>query len=135
MPHIVVETAPRFATILDFVALFSVIHQRIADSGHAALNDFKSRVHITDRHLAGREADGEFVVARLVTTNPRPRAMQRAIAEVIHDTLRDAIESEPRPFWWQCCVPIEPFDKEAYLKTDSRGSETRLPPREDKRDA
>jgi 5-carboxymethyl-2-hydroxymuconate isomerase len=52
MPHIV-ETTPRLSTTLDFGALFSVIHQWIADNGgRAALNDFKSRVHSTDRHLA-----------------------------------------------------------------------------------
>jgi hypothetical protein len=42
--HIVVETTPGLATILDFWALFSVIHRRIADNDHAVLNDFKSRV-------------------------------------------------------------------------------------------
>jgi len=35
--------------------------------------------------------------------------------------LSAAIEAEPRPYWWQCCVLIEPFDKLDYLKTDSRG--------------
>jgi 5-carboxymethyl-2-hydroxymuconate isomerase len=51
------------------------------------------------------------VVARLVTTNPRPKDAQRAMAEEIHSALRAAIEAEPLQYWWQCCVLIEPFDK------------------------
>jgi 5-carboxymethyl-2-hydroxymuconate isomerase len=121
MPHIVLETTPRLAAALDFVALFSVMHQRIAAAGYAALNDFKSRVHVTDRHLAGLDTDGEFVVVRLVTTNPRPKTTQRAMADMVHDALRDAIAKEPRPYWWQCCVLVEPFARGDYLKTDSHG--------------
>lgn len=119
MPHIVVEATSRLATTLDFASLLSDIHQRIADSGDAKLNDFKSRVHVTDRHLAGTDFDAEFLVARLITTNPRPKSTQRAMAQIIHDVMRDAIEREPRPYWWQCCVLIEPFEKADYLKTDS----------------
>jgi 5-carboxymethyl-2-hydroxymuconate isomerase len=121
MPHIVIESTPRLSAAIDFVALFSAVHHRIAADGHAVLDDFKSRVHITNRHLAGDDTEAEFVVARLVTTNPRPKHAQRAMAAVIHDALRAAIEAEPRPYWWQCCVLIEPFDKADYLKTDSHG--------------
>jgi 5-carboxymethyl-2-hydroxymuconate isomerase len=125
MPHIVVETTPRLGSSLDFEALFTAIHRRIAESGRAELNDFKSKVHVTDHHLAGEDAEGEFVVARLVTTNPRPKSTQQAMAQVIHDMLRTAIESDQRPYWRQCCVLIEPFDKQDYLKTDSRVLEAR----------
>jgi 5-carboxymethyl-2-hydroxymuconate isomerase len=121
MPHIVIEVTPRLSATIDFVALFSAVHQRIAADGHAALDDFKSRVHVCDRHLAGDDPNGEFVVARLVTTNPRPKDAQRAMATMIHDALCAAIEAEPRSYWWQCGVLIEPFDKGDYLKTDSRG--------------
>jgi 5-carboxymethyl-2-hydroxymuconate isomerase len=98
MSYIIVEATRRLARSLDFVALFSAIHHRIAESGHAELNDFKSRVHITDRNPAGENAEGEFVVARLVTTNPRPKSTQQAMAQVVHDVLRTAIESEQRPY-------------------------------------
>jgi hypothetical protein len=47
------------------------------------------------------------------------------MAQVIHDVLRTAIESEQRPYWWQCCVLIETFDKPDYLKTDSHALEAR----------
>jgi 5-carboxymethyl-2-hydroxymuconate isomerase len=122
MPHIVIESTPRLFVAIDFVALFSAVHHRLAADGHAVLDDFKSRVHVTDRYLAGDDPDAEFVVARLVTTNPRPKTTQRAMAALIHDALRAAIEAEPRSYWWQCCVLIEPFDKADYLKTDSHGS-------------
>jgi 5-carboxymethyl-2-hydroxymuconate isomerase len=121
MPHILIESTPRLCAAIDFVALLSAVHHRIAADGHAMLDDFKSRVHVADRHLAGDDTDAEFVVARLVTTNPRPKAAQRAMAALIHGALRAAIEAKPRPYWWQCCVLIEPFDKADYLKTDSHG--------------
>lgn len=120
MPHIVLETTPRLASSLDFETLLAGVHQRIAEGGHAELNDFKSRVHVTDRHLAGEDTKAEFVIAWLVTTNPRPKSVQRAMAQTIHDALRAAIEREPRPYWWQCCVLIKAFRREDYLKTDSR---------------
>jgi hypothetical protein len=41
------------------------------------------------------------------------------MAQVVHDVLRAAIECERRPYWWQCCVLIEPFGKQDYLKTDT----------------
>lgn len=120
MPHIAIEVTPRLAGALDFVAVFSEMHQRIADSGTALLHDFKSRVHLTERHLAGDDRAAEFVIARLMTTNPRPKSEQQAMARIVHDVLRRAIEEEQKPYWWQCCVFIEPFEKADYLKTDSR---------------
>ena len=125
MPHIIVEATPRLSAALNFRTLFSLMHRRITESGHAELNDFKSRVHVTAHHLAGEDGEGEFVVARLATTNPRPKLTRRAMAQVIHDVLRRAIESERLPYWWQCCVLIETFDKQDYLKTDSRALEAR----------
>ncbi len=122
MPHIIVETTPELGRSLDFQGLFGAIHRRIAASGHAKLTDFKSRVLVTEHHLAGGDANAQFLVARLVTTNPRPKSVQQAMAEVIHDAFRDAIASVPRAYWWQCCVLIEPFEKQDYLKTDSHAS-------------
>ena len=72
MPHIIVEATPRLGAALDFRALFSLMHRRITESGHAEFSDFKSRVHVTAHHLAGEDGEGKFVVARLATTNPRP---------------------------------------------------------------
>jgi hypothetical protein len=101
---------------------------QIAEAGHAELNDFKSRLLVADDYLAGEDSAAEFVVARLVTTNPRPKQVQQAMAQIIHDTLRTAIEAEPRAYWWQCCVLIEPFEKQDYLKTDSRVQGVTVPP-------
>ena len=120
MPHIVVEVTPDLGAKLDFVSLFSEIYRRISDDGAAVLNDFKSRVYITDRHLAGDDPAGEFVIARLVTSNPRPKHEQQAMAKVINDILRSAIEHQQPSYWWQCCVFIELFEKAEYLKTHSR---------------
>jgi 5-carboxymethyl-2-hydroxymuconate isomerase len=125
MPHIIVEATPRLGAALDLRALFSLMHRRIVESGHAELNDFKSRVHVTAHHLTGEDGEGEFVVARLAITNPRPKSTLRAMAQVIHDVLRTATESEQRPYWWQCRVLIETFDKQDYRKADSHALEAR----------
>jgi 5-carboxymethyl-2-hydroxymuconate isomerase len=119
MPHIVFECTPQLATDLDFDTLMSSVHQELAQSGHARLEDLKSRVHVTDTYLAAQEPRAQFVVARLITTNPRPHQIRQEMAQIIHDYLRCAIEQEPRSYWWQCCVLIEAFDRSDYLKTDS----------------
>ena len=121
VPHIIVEATPKLAH-LDFVALFTLMHRRIAGNGEAVLDDFKSRVYVTDHHLAGEDRQAEFIVARLVTTNPRPKTEQRAMAQEIHDVLRMAVEKHNPSFWWQVCVLIEPFEKQDYIKTDSKAA-------------
>lgn len=126
MPHIVVETTPDIGRSLDFQTLFLAIHRKIAAGGYAALADFKSRVLETDHHLAGEDASAQFLVVRLVTTNPRPKPIQLAMAQIIHDAFRDAIEREPRTYGWQCCVLIEPFEKQDYLKTSSQAPGRRV---------
>ena len=98
MPHISVEATPRLASSLDFKTLFAVIHRRLASDGHGALDDFKSRVLLTATHLAGEDPAGEFIVARLVTHNPRPREVQLAMALAVHDVLTTAVAAEPRPY-------------------------------------
>lgn len=120
MPHIIVEATPRLAADINFFQTFSAIHKRIAAEGYAELDDFKSRLLVTHAHLAGTDPDAEFVVARLVTTNPRPKDQQHAMAKIVHDMVRNAIEGKQRSYWWQCCVLIEPFEKQDYLKTNSR---------------
>lgn len=122
MPHIIVEVTPGLAESLNFVPVFHDIHRRISEAGEAVLADFKSRVHVTDQCLAGADRHAEFAVARLVMTQQRTKLMQHDMARIVHDVIRDAIESEPRPYWWQCCVLIETVDLADYLKTDSRFS-------------
>lgn len=120
MPHIVIEATEPLARRLDFPALLRTIHRRLADSGSARLIDLKSRVHIAGTFLAGDDAHAQFVVARLVLTNPRPADMQRAMAATIHDVLRDAVAASAEPGgWWQCCVLVETLDRTLYQKTDS----------------
>lgn len=75
MPHIVMEATPKLARAIDFGPSFARIHRRISEQGTAPLDDFKSRVVVNDRHLAGADPDAEFVVVRLIATNPRsPRS-------------------------------------------------------------
>ena len=120
MPHISVEATPRLAAALAFPVLFLDIHRRMEAGGFARAGDFKSRVLIAEAHLAGDDPDGEFLVARLMTTNPRPTEAQHAMCAIVRDVLTAAIETEPRPYWWQCCVLNEPFPRADYFKTDSK---------------
>jgi 5-carboxymethyl-2-hydroxymuconate isomerase len=122
MPHIVIEVTPHLAESVDFDPVMRVLHERLSGQGYARLIDLKSRVHVTQRALSGMEPEGQFVVARLILTNPRPPEMQHAMGQIIHDVIRDAIEAHARDVWWQCCVFIEPFDRRNYLKTDSRSA-------------
>ncbi|MGY2200620.1 5-carboxymethyl-2-hydroxymuconate Delta-isomerase [Pseudomonas gingeri] len=120
MPHIVVESTAGLLSRLDFVQIMHTIHIDLAATGHAQLGDFKSRVHACHAALAGNDPNAEFVIARLITTNPRPREVQRQMAQIIHDRLVAAINAFDSPFWWQCCVFIESAERSSYLKTDSR---------------
>ena len=69
MPHIVIESTPRLFVAIDFVTLFSAVHHRLAADGHAVLDDFKSRVHVTrltrmvDRQTAVTRTSMESMVA------------------------------------------------------------------------
>lgn len=119
MPHISVEATPRLAAALDFPKLFAVIHRRMEEGGFARARDFKSRVLIAQAHLAGEDPDGEFLVARLMTTNPRTTEAQHAMCTIVRDVLTAAIQAEPRSYWWQCGVLNEPFLRADYFKTES----------------
>lgn len=120
MPHIVFETTPRLSGLLDFNALMTSIHGQLVERGYARLGDLKSRVYLSDQSLAGAEPDGQFLVARLTMSNPRPPEVQREMGRVIHDAMHCAIEHTAPDFWWQCCVFVETFNRLDYLKTDSR---------------
>lgn len=120
MPHIVFESTSGLLSRLNFVQVMSTIHTDIAAAGHAQLGDFKSRVHACHATLAGIDPDAEFVIATLITTNPRPTGVQRQMAQIIHDTLVAAINAFDAKFWWQCCVFIESVERSSYLKTDSK---------------
>lgn len=121
MPHIVIEATEPLARRLDFPALLRKIHQQLADSGNARLHDLKSRVHVASAFLAGDDVQAQFVVARLVLTNPRPAELQRNMAATIHNVLRNAVAAHAEPGgWWQCCVLVETLDRALYQKTDSR---------------
>lgn len=43
------------------------------------------------------------------------------MAAVVHDTLSQTIAAEKQPYWWQCCILIEAFEKADHLKTESHG--------------
>ncbi len=119
MPHIVVEATSRLRAAIDFKDVFAKIHSQLSERSYARLQDLKSRVLSADLHLAGDDPDGEFLVVRLITTNPRPKETEQAMAQIVHDALREALIAASPPFWWQCCVLIETFDRQDYIRSDS----------------
>jgi 5-carboxymethyl-2-hydroxymuconate isomerase len=117
MPHITVEATPGIAHALEFRQVFSDIHHRLGREGHGKLEDFKSRVLVTQTHLAADDPTGEYIVARLITTHPRPLSTQREMARVVHEMLSAAIEARHFEFPWQCCVLNEAHLAEDYFKS------------------
>lgn len=57
MWHIIIEATPKLADGVDFKSIMAEDHQRFAESGVAAMDDLKSRVHITRFHLAGSDSE------------------------------------------------------------------------------
>jgi 5-carboxymethyl-2-hydroxymuconate isomerase len=119
MPHIHIEATLEVAKLLEFKTLLQSIHTGIDALGYARLEDFKSRVYVPEVSLAGDDPRGQFVVARLTMTNPRPAEMRRAMAQLIHNTLSAAIDAHNPDFQWQCCVFEEAVNPSSYLKTIS----------------
>jgi hypothetical protein len=66
------------------------------------------------------DADGEFLVARLVYHQPTTARGSASMAQTVHEMSSAAIEAEPRPCWWRCRVLNEPSTRADYFKTDSR---------------
>lgn len=122
MPHIVFEATPFIGRRLDFQALALPLHRRLDQLGYARLDDLKSRLHVGDAALAGADPDAEFLVARLLLTNPRSDDMKRAMAREIHDAMCAAVRPLAGTRWWQCCVLTETHDKTLYQKTDSHAA-------------
>jgi 5-carboxymethyl-2-hydroxymuconate isomerase len=98
MPHIIIEATPRLAAELDFGELLRAVHRELTRAGHTRCEDLKSRVHITDAALTGEDMSGQFLVARLLTTNPRPACARSAMAQIIHDCLRRVVQQKARPY-------------------------------------
>lgn len=119
MPHITYEAAPKLADGVDWRALMRATHSVAASAGPAELDDCKSRLIRTDQHLAGGDPAGEFVVARLLMTRPRPPEAQRSLAALVHERLRAAVAGAAGGSWWQACVVAETAPAEAYLRSDS----------------
>ncbi|PVX85933.1 5-carboxymethyl-2-hydroxymuconate isomerase [Paraburkholderia unamae] len=119
VPHLIFEVTPAIHRAINFPFLARTIHERLAATGHAVLDELKSRMYATDEYLAGNDPDGEFVVVRLFLSKERPQSAQRAMGQVIHDAIREAVVSAGVAGWWQCCVFVMDFSAAPYVKTVS----------------
>jgi 5-carboxymethyl-2-hydroxymuconate isomerase len=120
MPHLVIETTPTLGGLLDFPMVLQALHLALAASGDARLEDLKSRVHKTEIALAGNDPHAQFIVIRLMTTNPRPLAVEHRMVATIHAAFNDAVAQLELETSWQCCVLIERIAIGDYLKSGNR---------------
>lgn len=120
MPHLVIETTPTLGDLLDFPVLLQTVHHALAATGDARLEDCKSRVRKTDSALAGDDPRAQFIIIRLITTNPRAAAVERRMVETVHAEFNAAVTQLELKASWQCCVLIERIAQGDYLKSSNR---------------
>jgi 5-carboxymethyl-2-hydroxymuconate isomerase len=116
MPHLRIEVTDSLASALDLKSLLEAIHRDIADHGWAAINDLKTRVLVCVDALAGLDHGAEQLVATLITTNPRPPDVQRAMTDCVLRHLQQAVRTLGLAHWVQCCVFMQATPKSDYSK-------------------
>lgn len=117
MPHIAIEASPSLLAAIVWEPVFQALHAELADRGWAALADLKSRVTRIDAQLCGADPQAQQLIATLTLTNPRPPETCAAMAQMVFDHLRRAIDAHPEiAAWVQCCVFLQEHPKSHYLK-------------------
>lgn len=116
MPHLRIEVSPALHRALDWAALLPALHQGLAGPGWAALDDLKTRVLVLGQELAGDDAQGQQLVATLITTNPRPPEVLQAMQQAVLAGLHAAVARAAPPNWVQCCVFLQPMARADYAK-------------------
>ncbi|KVS35459.1 hypothetical protein LGN07_28465 [Burkholderia cepacia] len=122
MPHLIIESTPGIARLIDFRSLTSTLHERLAAQGHALLAELKSRIYTAEQFLSGDDPTNEFVVVRLLLTKPRSEPVLHEMGRLIHDVVRDDVERIQPEFDWQCCVLVCDFSGAPYIKTVRDGT-------------
>ncbi|RQR34444.1 hypothetical protein DIE23_12545 [Burkholderia sp. Bp9143] len=124
MPHLIIESTPLIARLVDFRSLMGTLHERLAAQGHALLAELKSRAYTADQFLSGDDPTNEFIVVRLLLTKPRTEPVLHDMGRLIHDVVRDVVERVEPAFGWQCCVLVCDFSGSPYIKTVRDGTHT-----------
>lgn len=122
MPHLVIEITEGLLPASGAAGLLPAlqdIHAELERMGYAKQDDMKSRVIVADTALAGADPGGQFIVATLSMTQPRPETMQKAMGRLIHARLQRFIEEREPRCWWQCCVFFRYVGSEGYIKSAS----------------
>lgn len=116
MPHIRIEASSGIIDLIDWPHVLNQLHRELAGQGWAKLSDLKSRIHPCAVSVSADAPSAQQVVATLVLTNPRPAEMQQAMSQMVLDHLGRAIDAAGPAQWVQCCVFLQPFPKQDYLK-------------------
>lgn len=119
MPHLIYEATPAIRKAIDFPTMARTVHELLAATGHAVLDELKSRLYAADEFLAGDDPSGEFIVVRLVLSKARSPQIQRSMGEVVHDAIESAIAPAAGDRWWQCCVFVVDASGDPYIKSIS----------------
>ncbi|MDB5771128.1 MAG: 5-carboxymethyl-2-hydroxymuconate isomerase family protein [Burkholderia sp.] len=118
MPHITVEVPAPLARKIEWRKCFLQMHQTLSAHGYGRLEDFKSRVIVTDEWLvADKDPSATFIFATLQTMNPRSSEVLRAMAKVVHERLEHEAKNVAGNDWVQCCVKVENTPAEDYFKS------------------
>jgi 5-carboxymethyl-2-hydroxymuconate isomerase len=116
VPHLRFEVDAELARALDWSTLTREIHRDLASRGWAALDDLKSRVVVCAFTAAGDLGSSQQIVVTLITTNPRPPEVRRAMTACVLAHLERAVTAIGPRHWTQCCVFLQATDRSDYAK-------------------
>ena len=118
MPHITVEVPASLAKKIDWRTCFLDIHKTLDAQNYGRLEDFKSRVLVSEEWLvADQNSSATFIFATLQTMNARPPEMLRAMGKIVHERLEQEAKVAAGSDWVQCLVKVENTPAEDYFKS------------------
>jgi 5-carboxymethyl-2-hydroxymuconate isomerase len=118
MPHLVFEATPDLARAIDFNKLLRTVHDAFSTRGYAKIATIRSRVFIAEYALSGDDEREQFVICSMRTTVARPEEMDEAMAQCIHDAIKEAIEQSAFDGPWRCGVFREYVPGERFVKSN-----------------
>ena len=100
MPHITVEVPASLAKKIDWRTCFLDIHKTLDAQNYGRLEDFKSRVLVSEEWLvADQNSSATFIFATLQTMNARPPEMLRAMGKIVHERLEQEAKAAAGSDW------------------------------------
>ncbi|BAN49117.1 5-carboxymethyl-2-hydroxymuconate Delta-isomerase [Metapseudomonas resinovorans] len=115
MPHLVIEHSANLTSV-DAAALLVACNGFLADTGHFAEADIKSRVIRHEHFLVGTEAQGRgFLHATLWLLSGRPENVKQALSRGLLEALEAAFQ-KPDGLAVQVSVQLQDMERGTYSK-------------------